>query len=371
MKQFFQIALLLIVLVSCGGQSGGQRGDFGRNGNFGGNKTEEATPVEVVSLQKGNIGSYILLNSIIETEQIIDVYSQANGFVDEIHVEEGEYVKKGQKLVSLDSRELQITFDKAQLTYERQEKEFNRLKSSQNTDVFSKDELERIRYEYQNARLNRDEAKLNLDYATIKAPLSGIVSVRDVNLGQRVNTGMKVYQIARLEERIAVVQVPEREVGVVKRNQPVKLYSDVIKDGQGKNIQFSGKVKRVAPVIDPNSGTFKVTIQVEDNDRLKPGMFVNVQIETDLKQNALLIPKATIVYDNDRKFVYVVNDSTVTKKDVFQGYEDSYYVETLNSAFNEGDKVVIIGQEGLKDNAKVKIVKNQSSPDSKNVAKSE
>lgn len=367
MKQALQILFISVIAVSCSGnQGGGQRGNFGKNGKFD-KKVDEATPVEVVNLEAGNIGSYILLNSIVETEQIIDVYSQANGFVDKIHVEEGDFVRKGQRLVSLDARELQIRFDKAKLTFEQQELEYKRLNATANQEVFSKEELERIKFDYQNAKLDRDQAKLDLDYATISAPISGVVSLREIKIGQRVNTGEKVYQIARLQERIAIVQVPEKEVGIVKKGQPVKVYSDVLRNDDGP-IEFRGVVKRVAPVIDPNSGTFKVTIDIEDRDALRPGMFVNVQIQTDMKYNALLIPKSTIVYDNDRKFVFVVKDSVVKKHDVYQGYEDSFNVETLNAEFKKGDKIVIIGQEGLKDNAKIKVVKNQSEPDSAKLA---
>lgn len=365
MKQALLI-IILSLIVSCGGNSS-NNGNFGAN-KFGGKKTDDSTPVEVVNLEKGNIGSYILLNSIIETEQMVDVYSQADGFVEFIHVEEGEFVTKGQKLVSLDARELQIRFEKAELTFKRQELEYKRLLSAENQDVFSKEELERIKFEYQNTKLDRDQAKLNLDYATISAPISGVISLRSIKIGQRVNTGLKVYQIARLQERIAIVQVPEKEVGVVKKGQPVKVFSDVLKDESNNSIEFKAIVKRVAPVIDPQSGTFKVTIDIEDKNILRPGMFVNVQIETDMKKDALLIPKSTIVYDNDKKFVYVVKDSVVVRQDIYSGYEDSYKVETLNSAFNEGDKIVIIGQEGLKDNAKVKVVRNQSEDDKSKLA---
>lgn len=366
MKSVISIAITTVLLISCGG---GQ-GDGPRGNQNGMNKPniEKATPVEVVELQTGEIGSYILLNTTVETEQIIDVFSQANGFVQKIHKEEGQRVNAGDILVSLDARELRIRRDKAKITYEQRKREYDRFTRSENKNVLSKDEIEGFKFQYESAKLDYEQAELDYEYAQIKAPISGVVSKRDVKLGQRINVGTNVYQVTRLAERIATVRVPEREVNVVKRGQPVKVYSDIITDDMGKPVVFKGSVKRVSPVIDPSSGTYKVVVGLENTEDLKPGMFINVRIQTDIHNNALLVPKSTLVYENDEKFVFAVRDSVVQKVAIQVGYEDGYNLESLNTQIKAGDKVVILGQDGLKDASKIKVVKNQSTAKDEAVA---
>jgi membrane fusion protein (multidrug efflux system) len=366
MKSVLSIMFTLILLISCSGGEG-QKNRGGKEndgkGDKNASKMEKATPVEVVELQTGDIGSYILLNTTVETEQMIDVFAQANGFVQTIHYEEGAFVKEGDILVELDAREVKIRRDKAKINYEQKKREYDRFNKSENKNVLSKEEVEGFKFQYETAKLDYDQAELDYEYSRIKAPISGVVSSREVNIGQRITVGTKVYQVTRLTERIATVQVPEREVNVVKKGQSVKIFSDVILGPNGKPKEFTGSVKRVSPVISPNSGTYKVVIALANTEELKPGMFINVRIQTAVHKNAILVPKATLVYENDSKFVFAVRDSIVRKIDVQPGFEDSYNVETLSDKLKVSDQIVILGQDGLKDETKIKVVKNQSKSD--------
>lgn len=354
---------LFIMLASCGG--GGDNNQRGqRDGKPGNDATVvKATPIEVVDLKLGDIGSYILLNTTVETEKMIDIYSQASGFVSKIVAEVGQRVRKGQIIVELDARELRIARDKARVNFEQKQKEYNRFTKTSNKSVLSKEEIETIEFQYKSAKLDYEKAELDYQYAFIKAPISGVISARDVKIGQRIQQGSKVYQMVNLDERIAVVQVPERELNVVKVGQPVKVFSDVLKDDSGNPLELTGRVKRVAPVVDPNSGTYEVVVDLRGNRQLRPGMFINVRIQTDLHRNTLLVPKSTLVYENENKFVFAVRDSVVEKIRVETGYEDDRFVEALNKNLADTDQLVVLGKEGLKDQAKVTVVKNQSRPE--------
>jgi membrane fusion protein (multidrug efflux system) len=120
--------------------------------------------------------------------------------------------------------------------------------------------------------------------------------------------------------------------------------------------QFTGWIKRVSPVVDPQSGTFKVTIGVKNVDNsLRAGMFVNTHIVVSTHENAVLIPKTAIVYENERMNVFVVRDTVAHKVSLKVGFQDNEKVEAL-ADIEEGDKVIVVGQAGLKDQTKVKIV---------------
>jgi membrane fusion protein (multidrug efflux system) len=351
------ILILFISLFSCSSEGRGN----GRKGRFAGkhkkSNKEIVTPVEITHLSTGKIGSYILLNSTIETEQMIDVYAQASGFVEKIVAEEGQIVKQNDVLAKLDAREIQLRYEKALATFNKRKAEYERFQKNVNETVLSKEEIENIEYQYSLARIEKDEAKLALEYTEIRSPISGVVSLRDLKIGDRVDMGKKVYQITNLAELIAVVNVPEKKMGEIKKGQYVEVYSENLKEND-KTIRFPAKVKRVSPVIDPMSGTFKVTVAIKNDPKLYAGAFVNVSIKIAEHENALLIPKSAIVYVNEEKFIYAVRDSIVKKLPVLGGFEDTYFVETLNKNISDGDSIVLLGKEGLKDAAKVRIVKD-------------
>jgi len=108
--------------------------------------------------------------------------------------------------------------------------------------------------------------------------------------------------------------------------------------------------------VDPQSGTFKVTIGVRNvAKKLRPGMFVNVHIITNMHDDAILIPKTAIVYDHDNMNVYVIRDSIAHRINLQVGFQNHDNVESLNE-IEAGEKVIVVGQAGLKDKSKVKIV---------------
>ncbi|MCI0515811.1 efflux RND transporter periplasmic adaptor subunit, partial [candidate division KSB1 bacterium] len=125
------------------------------------------------------------------------------------------------------------------------------------------------------------------------------------------------------------------------------------------NQKFTGWVKRVSPAVDPQSGTFKVTVGVKNmNQKLRPGMFVNVHIITDTHPSAVLIPKTAIVYEHEDMNVFVVRDSLAYKITLNTGFQNHDNVESL-SEIEPGEKIIVVGQAGLKNKTKVKIVKER------------
>jgi multidrug efflux pump subunit AcrA (membrane-fusion protein) len=112
--------------------------------------------------------------------------------------------------------------------------------------------------------------------------------------------------------------------------------------------------------VDPASGTFKVTVGVKNASHLlKPGMFINVQIIIDTHKDAILIPKTAIVYENEYMNVFIVKDSLAHKIRLSAGFQDNEKVESLER-INAGDKVVVVGQAGMKDKTRVAIVRERS-----------
>jgi membrane fusion protein (multidrug efflux system) len=158
--------------------------------------------------------------------------------------------------------------------------------------------------------------------------------------------------MVKLDDLVARVFVPGRYLPVVAENQPAVVTSEFLPDRN-----FEGWVKRISPVIDPKSGTFKVTVGVRGGKltELPPGLFVNVRIVTNTRPNAILIPKRAVVYEGGERYVFTVDKGKAVKKKLTAGYDDPTNIEAL-SGFEVGTSVIVLGQSGLKDGQLVRSV---------------
>jgi membrane fusion protein (multidrug efflux system) len=279
------------------------------------------------------------------------VYSRVQGLIDNISAEEGDYVKKGQVLMTLEADEYVLAEEKARLNYLSQKSDFDRMEAMYQQNLLSKEEFEKAKFTLGGLEVDWKQAKLNLSYTRIKTPIAGVVGDRLIKPGDRIQPSNILYTVINTTEMIAVVYAPEKNLGSVVKNQTAYITSDHL-----AGEQYEGWIKRVSPVVDPQSGTFKITIGVKNKKNiLRAGMFVNTHIITATHENAILIPKTAIVYENEQLSVYVVRDSLAIKVALKVGFQDHQKIESLEG-IEEGDQIIVVGQAGLKDKTKVRIV---------------
>jgi membrane fusion protein, multidrug efflux system len=325
----------------------------------------EAVPVETAKVIRGPISAFHTFNSTLETEAIVDLYPQTGGQVEALLVEEGRIVKEGDPLLKIEDRELRVDADESTANFEHQKQSFARTEDLFKRNLINKQEYDDGRYQFEQMRLRLERAKLKLSYATVRAPFDGVIASRETQVGARVGTGTKLFSIVKLDEIVARVFVPGRYLPDVKENQAAVVTSEFLKDRA-----FKGWVKRISPIIDPKSGTFKVTVGVrgEKPSDLPPGLFVNVRIITDTRDNALLVPKRAVVYEGGERYVFAVVNGKASKRRLAAGYDDPMNVEAL-SGFEVGTDVIVLGHSGLKDGAMVRSVNAPAAPAGAPVAK--
>ncbi len=358
MRRNFMFSMLLIVaasilLMQCGKQPKPADGQARSPKQMAAKtkKTVERVPVEVLPVTRGDISNYILLSSNLETEVMADVYSRVQGIVEEIYKEEGQYVKKGEILLKLEAREYELTVRKAQIEYNQQLSNYKRLEVMHSKSLLSDEEFEKARFALEASQVQLDEAKLNLGYTEVRSPIAGRVGERLAKIGRRIQPTDKLFSVVDNSQVIAVVYVPEKSLNQLKIGQKAVVTSDNL---SGK--EFRAWIKRISPVVDPSSGTFKVTVGVRNSgNQLRPGMFVNVHIVLDTHKNVVLIPKSAIVYENEDMNVFVVRDSVAHKVRLQVGYEDNEKVESLKG-IEAGENIIVIGQAGMKDRTPVNVV---------------
>jgi membrane fusion protein (multidrug efflux system) len=190
----------------------------------------------------------------------------------------------------------------------------------------------------------------------IRATFDGQVLTRHVDPGATVNDGTAVYDIADLDPLYADVQVPERQIGQLRAGQTVRLLTDA-DTSAGQAV-----IERIAPAVDPNTGTVKVTVSVQTRGDLRPGSFVRVGIVTDTHADALTVPRSALVSEGRRWHIFRVTDeAAVELVEVTRGFEEDDQVEIFGMAGDvrplaEGDRIVVTGASSLSDGSVVQIM---------------
>lgn len=309
-------------------------------------------PVEATKVIQGSVAATYTGSTTLEAEAEAVVVAKVGGVVKEIFIEEGDSIKAGQVVAKLDDEQFKLELNQAKSNLEKLSNEFERNKSLFEINIVSKEIYEKTKFEYHTQEASYDLAKLKLDYTEIRAPISGIVSQRFIKVGNMVEVNKPTFQITDFDPLLAVLHVPEREMAKLQIGFPANLSADAIHD-----YEFRGQILRISPIVDAGTGTFKVTVEVNNKTlKLKPGMFARVQIIYDTHENTLLVPKDSILTEDKGSSVFVVNNGTASKKKVEIGYNNSTHVEIL-SGLNIGDTIVTTGLSSLKDGSKINVVK--------------
>jgi membrane fusion protein (multidrug efflux system) len=317
-------------------------------------KPEEGVPVKVEPVQTGMISSYLLYSSTVESEESVDVYPQVAGLVKEVRVEEGQFVSAGDTLIRLEDDEARLAVADAEVRFRKLEGDFKRTEEMHGRKIISNQDFEAKRYDLRQAEIAWERAKLALSHTAVKSPIAGVVADRMVELGDRVAPSVKLCSVVNLNNLIVRVFVPGREVRSLAAGQPVMLTSDFL-----PGAKLRGQIKRISPVVDPSSGTFKVTVGVLGGDgALKPGMFVNAHIVTATHEDAVIVPKSAVVYDDGLPYVFVARDTVAERVRLDVGFADGEKME-VRAGVKRGDQIVVVGQNGLKDKARIRAIKGE------------
>lgn len=338
------VLILLLVLSACENHDGNK----GKNGE---DEESSPVPVEIGTPTRGDIYAVYSGTAPIEAFAEADVVAKVAGEVRSIAVEEGDIVKKGQVLARLDGDRLRLELNETEARLKKLKRDYERNVDLSSKGLISAGDFEKIKYDMDALQAAYNLASLELDYTQIRAPIDGIVSERYIKLGSTLSVNDPMFRVTGLTPLVAYLHVPEREFSRIKSGHPVELQIDAL---GGPPVVAS--VSRVSPVIDPASGTFKITIEIYDESRrIKPGMFARIGIVHDNHKNALQVPRSALVEDLGQTSVFVVEDGVAIQKSVEVGYSNRGQVE-ITSGIDDDDDIIVIGQVGLKPNAEVNVI---------------
>lgn len=314
-----------------------------------------SVPVETVSAAARTLRESIISTATVDSKSAVDVVAEVPGVVITLDTEQGETVKKGQRIAQIQREEVNFGVSSAKTAVQRLESEVERLRPLYDKGVISRQVFDEAQWRLQEARSEQKRASMAASDLRAVAPMAGVVAMRYVNLGQQVATGTPLFRIVDPEELIVAVNLPENSLGKIFEGQEAYVESDALPDQT-----FNGKVERISPVVDPRTGTLRVQLSLDEAaaKTLKPGMFVKAHIVVSQRPDAVAIPRRAVVFTDDQSNVFVVEDKTALRKPVKLGVNDGTWVEIL-SGINMGDKVVVLGQEGLKSGTPVDAVERE------------
>lgn len=346
----------LIVFAACGCQVQAGRGDR-KDGAAEDSLALRRTPVETATVSRGRVQAFVHLSSVIGTEAEVVVHPLVGGHVARILVEEGDRVQAGDTLLSLEDAENQLHEERTRLEHSKAVQDRERVEELARRNLVSEQDRDQARYAEELARLNWESARLTVERGHVRAPIDGVVSRRSVQVGDLVSQTNPLFTLVDDRELIAVLDVPEREWPRLKVGQPVQVASVALDEGG-----LSGRIKRIAPVVDSASGTVRVTVAVSDPaGRLRSGMYARFSIVVDTREDAVLVPKRALVYDREQPFAWVAGDSLAERRSVVAGYEDADRLE-VREGLEAGEQLIVVGQSGLKNGGRIRVVMADGEP---------
>ena len=344
------LALMLAVALTQGGCQV-QAGKSADKGEADSSKVLPV-PVEIETVATGAISARLRLNGVLGTEAEIKVFPLVAGQVERIRVEEGARVRAGDTLLTLEDGEILLSERRLRLEMEKAEQDLGRVRRLSDARMVPEQDLADADYTARRARLSWESARLTVERSRVTAPISGVVGRRLVQVGDMVSAATQLFTLVDDLRLIAVLDVPERELGRLRARQPVLVTAAAAVKGAQ-----AGWIKRISPVVDPASGTVRVTVEVPDpGHQLRAGMYAGFSVVTDTREGVVLVPKRSLVYDRDQTYVWIAGDSTAERRAVTRGYEDEERLEARDG-LKPGERLVVVGQSALKPGALIRVVR--------------
>jgi len=295
----------------------------------------------------------------MEAVQGVTVSADLPGVVAKINFQSGQFVNKGDVLVELDTRQevsqlaaLEAQRDLAKINYDRSQ-ELNKQ------GVISRQEYDRAIADHKQTEANVAETQATIERKTIRAPFSGVLGIRKVNLGQYLAAGAAIVPLQSLNPIYVDFGVPQQESAKVRVGSTLQVVSE---DLGGR--QFNGRVTALDSLVDQTTRNIQVQATLPNPDgKLKPGMFVQVQFGIGTARDVVTLPASAISYAPYGDSVFVISEIKDPKGQTYKGVRQQFVKVdgsrgdqvAVVSGINPGDEVVTSGVFKLRNGAAVTI----------------
>lgn len=340
---------LVILVVAIGGSwyllqpasTGAAKADAGRSAN-----------VNVVQPRIGDIQDRLQAVGSTSARNSVDIASEVDGRVIALNFTEGQEVKKGQVLVTLDQRQAQADLKVAQARLADAQAKYDRASRLQSSRSISDAEVDELQASLAVARANLESARTRLENLEIAAPFDGVVGLRDVSVGAYINAGDMITTLDSIDQMQVRFDVPQRFISQLRLGQEVEVSA-----GLRGTDRFSGEITELDSRVDPLSRTLTVQSRIDNPERrLRPGQFLDVSVTLETRE-ALLIPEQAVLTSGRDKFVFVAEDGAARRVELALGSRQAGEVEVVEG-LEARDRVIVNGQDGMNSGDRVNVLED-------------
>ncbi|MFT9494104.1 efflux RND transporter periplasmic adaptor subunit [Anaerosolibacter sp.] len=355
MKKLLILLLVIsLILAGCAGKETVPA--EGKVGTAETNKSEEIIYVKVEPIGIKDFFHKLSLPGIIQPKETVMVTAKINGTVERIHGDIGSSIKKDALLCKLSDMEYKLQYENAviglnkeKLTQDSTKKNYERHRVLFESGTLSQADFENVENQYKMGQelLNLAQngfalAKQNLDYTEIKAPISGVISKKEISVGENIGPGKMLFTIVSMDDMYVETGVSEKDIPVCKVGQKVEIRVESF----GSEI-LEGEITHIGPVPDPETKAYPVKILVKNREhRLKAGMFATIEILLDSHKSVMSVPKEAIITENAVDFVFIEQNGKAYKKPIKVGYKDEDDWEVLEG-IEKNNRVIVVGKDKL------------------------
>lgn len=316
-----------------------------------------ALPVKTAVVSRGTVTDSVSAVGTLLANESVMIRPEIDGRIEAFHFQEGQLVRKGDKLVSLDASEVE-----AQLTSAVAAANLNRSRLKRSEELLAKNFISAQAMDEARENLNQSaareaEIKAKLAKSTIRAPFEGVTGLRQVSPGAYAKAGQDIARLEGIGVLKLDFRVPETFLRRIRVGQPLAIHVDAY-PGE----QFNGAIYAIEPAVDESTRTVLLRARLPNPGvRLKPGMFARVSLDLERRDNALLVPEQAIVPRGDGRYVFRVAGGKAQLVKVEMGVRRPGEVEIVKG-LEPGDTVVVDGQQRLQDGAAVSVPAAKPAP---------
>ncbi len=278
---------------------------------------ENGTIVKVVKVKKSDSEKIIYLNGETRPFQSVTIYAKISGFLKNVHVDKGDYVKKGKVLATIESPVIDEAYLGALSNYKNKHLIAKRAIELRKENLVSEQEKDQAVSDAEIAKAQLNTQKVLKNYEILKAPFNGTITARYADVGALVqnaensqNTALPVVTLSNIDKLIITVYIDQVNAPLVKKNDKVAITTD-------NSLKFNAQITRITNNLEPKTKMMLAEIDIDNKEyKLISGSFVKVQIKSKINSNYLL-PVECLIIHNDKKFIATIGDnSSINLKEI-------------------------------------------------------
>lgn len=313
---------------------------------------ERVIPVAIAEVEMRDLSLHRTVTAPVVAYLRVYVNAQTEGQLLDVLVEEGDIIKKGDLLARIDTRRQEAQLQIAEAALREVRHHYQRTKK-----LFEEQVVPKAEYEMAERQLAEAEASVNMwrveaGFGEIHAPIDAIVAAKLVESGNTVSANQRLFTIEDHSLLVTRPALSELDIVQLDKGQQLNVTFDVF-PGQ----VFQGSIRRIFPAADALTRLFSVEVELDQSqssDIIRPGYLARMHFTTDHRSNVVAVMPESLVYRDNKVYVFIIDDGSVTQREVETGIRRDGWIE-IRSGLNAGEQIAAGNIDALTDGANVEV----------------